>query len=220
MRVVAHAAAGLYQVDGGSLTHAAQSPMSCPSAAASAHRRRREAAEPELAGAGGPRRGTAAHSVLATHNHARDRVGVAPLAWSDEAGRRRAGPCAIHGRNGRLRPRPDARTAQEAGENLWMGTRGVFAYEVMVGVLVDEAQRLPPGRLSRRQPHRQLAAMSAITPRSSGRRRREVGCALASERDQRLSRLPLFAGRQQDGSTRQPLARAPRPAWRTHRRGG
>lgn len=118
-------------------------------------------------------------SVLRLHNQARRAFGVAPLAWSDElaAGAlQHARYMAATGIYGHDRT-PGRR--KKAGENLWRGQRGVFAYDVMVQVMVDEARLFRPGFFPNNSANGDWNAVAHYTqivwPTTT-----EVGCALAS----------------------------------------
>ena len=92
-----------------------------PMSAAAAH------AEPELAGAGRPRRVLLRETVLDVHNEARARFGVPAMAWSDEL----AADALAYARNSwphrPLRARPDAGPPQEVGrESVARPARRVF----------------------------------------------------------------------------------------------
>jgi hypothetical protein len=70
--------------------------------------------------------------ILAAHNLERARAGLPPLAWDEGLGAAAAAyaqQIAYTGRfvhsNRRLRP--------GTGENLWMGSRGAYSFETMVG---------------------------------------------------------------------------------------
>ena len=81
--------------------------------------------------------GAAAARLLAAHNRERARVGVTPLRWDPQLAASAAsyGPTLV--RIGTLRhsPRVDR---QGQRENLWMGTRGAYAPEQMVGYWIAE----------------------------------------------------------------------------------
>jgi uncharacterized protein YkwD len=82
--------------------------------------------------------------VLAVHNAARAEAGVAPLAWDPALGQAAAAYAtqlaltnSFQHSNRRARP--------GTGENLWMGTRGAFSYDAMVGRWAAERSDFVPG---------------------------------------------------------------------------
>ena len=84
-------------------------------------------------------------TVLGAHNAARAQFGVAPLAWSEELAAQalqHAQYMASTGIYGHDRT-PGRR--KKMGENLCRGQRGQFYYDVMVGVMVEEARLVRPG---------------------------------------------------------------------------
>ena len=118
-------------------------------------------------------------SVLSLHNKARHDFGVAPVQWNDElaAGAlAHAQHMAASGIYGHDRT-PGRR--KKSGENLWRGQRGLFAYDVMVQVMVDEARLFQPGAFpanSRTGNWSDVAHYTQIVwPTTT-----HVGCALAS----------------------------------------
>ena len=119
------------------------------------------------------------NTVLSAHNQARQDFGVGPVRWNDElaAGAlAHAQYMAATGIYGHDRT-PGRR--KKAGENMWRGTRGVFAYDVMVGVMIAEARHFRPGAFpanSRTGNWLDVAHYTQIVwPTTT-----EVGCALAS----------------------------------------
>jgi hypothetical protein len=120
-------------------------------------------------------------SVLRLHNQARRQFGVAPIAWNDElaaGARRHAEYMAATGIYGHDRT-PGRR--KKSGENLWRGQRGVFSYDIMVQVMVDEARLFRPGAFPNNSVTGDWHAVAHYTqivwPTTT-----EVGCALASSR--------------------------------------
>ena len=117
--------------------------------------------------------------VLRAHNRARAGFGVAPVAWNDElaAGAmthaRYMAATGIYGHD----QTPGRR--KKAGENLWRGSRGVFAYDVMIGVMVDEARVFRPGAFPDNSVNGDWHSVAHYTqiiwPTTT-----EVGCAVAS----------------------------------------
>ena len=83
--------------------------------------------------------------VLAVHNRHRAAAGVPRLTWDRRlaAEAARYGP-ALGALGGRLAHSPRAGRRGQ-GENLWMGTAGVFAVEAMVGSWADERRYFRPG---------------------------------------------------------------------------
>jgi hypothetical protein len=82
--------------------------------------------------------------LLAAHNAERARVGVPPLQWDPAL----AAAAAAYGptleRLGRLQHSPRASRPGQR-ENLWMGTRGAFSPEQMVGNWIAERAYYQPG---------------------------------------------------------------------------
>lgn len=118
-------------------------------------------------------------TALGAHNAARQRFGVEPLAWSPELAaeaRRHAQYMASTGIYGHDQT-PGRRKKQ--GENLWRGQRGLFSYDVMVGVMVDEARHFRPGAFPNNSATGNWGDVAHYTqivwPTTT-----EVGCALAS----------------------------------------
>jgi uncharacterized protein YkwD len=119
------------------------------------------------------------NSVLSRHNQARSIFGVAPLQWSDElaaGAMQHARHMAATGIYGHDRT-PGRR--KKSGENLWRGQRGLFAYDVMVQVMVDEGRNFRPGAFPRNSVNGDWQAVAHYTqivwPTTT-----HVGCALAS----------------------------------------
>ncbi len=75
--------------------------------------------------------------LLAMHNIERARVGVPPLQWDPQLAVAAASYGPAIARIGRLQHSPKASRPGQR-ENLWMGTRGYFSPEQMVGTWVAE----------------------------------------------------------------------------------
>ena len=75
--------------------------------------------------------------ILAAHNRERARVGVAPLRWDPVLAASAASYGPALARLGGLRHSSKA-ARQGQRENLWMGTRGAFSPEQMVGNWIAE----------------------------------------------------------------------------------
>ena len=119
------------------------------------------------------------HSVLNAHNQARGRFGVAPLAWSDELARDALAHAQSMARTGIYGHDQTPGRRKKSGENLWRGPRGVFSYDVMIGVMIAEAKDFRPGvfpNISRTGVWNDVAHYTQIVwPTTTN-----VGCALAS----------------------------------------
>jgi len=80
---------------------------------------------------------TSSARILAAHNRERARAGVAPLRWDPTLAASAASYGPALARIGGLRHSPKAgRLGQR--ENLWMGTRGAYSPEQMVGNWIAE----------------------------------------------------------------------------------
>jgi hypothetical protein len=118
-------------------------------------------------------------TVLAAHNDARRKFGVAPVGWNDmlavEA-LRHAQYMAATGIYGHDQT-PGRR--KKMGENLWRGQRGVFSYDVMVGVMIEEERLFRAGHFPNNSVNGDWHAVAHFTqivwPTTT-----EIGCALAS----------------------------------------
>src|SRR4030095_4091180 len=119
------------------------------------------------------------NAVLSAHNAARHQFGVGPVSWNDQL----AYEALVHAQSmavtGIYSHDQTPGRRKKSGENLWRGSRGVFAYEVMVGVMVQEARHFRAGVFpdnSRTGEWHDVAHYTQIVwPTTT-----EVGCALAS----------------------------------------
>jgi Cysteine-rich secretory protein family len=119
------------------------------------------------------------NSVLAAHNRARAKFGVPAVKWSQElaagalAHAQHMAATGVYGHD----KTPGRR--KQSGENLWRGQRGLFSYDAMVGVMVEEAKYFRAGSfpdVSRTGDWSHVAHFTQIVwPTTT-----EVGCALAS----------------------------------------
>ena len=118
-------------------------------------------------------------TVLNAHNLARDRFGVPALAWSDELAAGAMAHAQYMAQTGIYGHDQTPGRRKKAGENLWRGQRGVFSYDVMIGVMIDEARNFRPGAFpdnSRTGEWHDVAHYTQIVwPTTT-----EVGCALSS----------------------------------------
>lgn len=80
-------------------------------------------------------------SVLRVHNRTRAAWGTPPLAWDDRLAASAAAFAQTLARAGRLYHSPGPE-----GENLWMGTRGVFSPDQMQSYWVEEGRLFRRGR--------------------------------------------------------------------------
>ena len=82
--------------------------------------------------------------VLAAHNAARAQAGVAPLAWDPALGRSAAAYAQQMAFTNRFE-HSNRQARRGIGENLWMGTRGAFSVERMVGDWASERRMFRAG---------------------------------------------------------------------------
>lgn len=88
------------------------------------------AAVPAVAGAD-PFASQFSSRIVAAHNAERLRAGVAPLVWDNALG----AAAAVYARQMALTSRfahSDRRARPGVGENLWMGSRGIYSIETMI----------------------------------------------------------------------------------------
>ena len=82
--------------------------------------------------------------ILAAHNPERARAGVPPLVWDNALGTAAANYATQMAMSGRF-AHSDRSLRRGTGENLWMGTRGAFSVETMVGGWASEKRFFTPG---------------------------------------------------------------------------
>ncbi|HET7576594.1 MAG TPA: CAP domain-containing protein [Sphingomicrobium sp.] len=82
--------------------------------------------------------------ILAAHNVARAQAGVQPLTWDPALGAAAASYAAQLAQTNRFQ-HSDRHARRGIGENLWMGSRGYFSYEAMVGGWSSERRYFTPG---------------------------------------------------------------------------
>ena len=118
-------------------------------------------------------------TVVNLHNQARRDFGVAPVRWNDELAAGAMTHAQYMAATGIYGHDQTAGRRKKSGENLWRGTRGVFSYDIMVGVMVEEARHFRAGAFpdnSRTGNWQDVAHYTQIVwPTTT-----EVGCALAS----------------------------------------
>ncbi len=118
-------------------------------------------------------------STLRLHNQARQQFGVPPVAWSDELAAGAMAHAQYMAATGIYGHDQTPGRRKKSGENLWRGQRGVFAYDVMVQVMVDEVRLFRPGPFPNNSVSGDWNAVAHYTqivwPATT-----EIGCALAS----------------------------------------
>jgi hypothetical protein len=82
--------------------------------------------------------------ILASHNLERARLNVPPLQWDPQLAASAAAYGPMLASIGRLQHSPRAMRPGQR-ENLWMGTRGFFSPEQMVGTWINERREFRPG---------------------------------------------------------------------------
>ena len=117
--------------------------------------------------------------VLNAHNAARRQFGVAPVSWNDDLAVGALAHAQFMAATGIYGHDQTPGRRKKSGENLWRGTRGVFSYDVMVGVMVEEARYFRPGAFPDNAVNGDWHSVAHYTqivwPTTT-----EVGCALAS----------------------------------------
>lgn len=116
--------------------------------------------------------------LLAAHNRERGAAGIVPLAWDAELADRAASWGDVLAERGELEHASDEDEHDPEGENLWLGTRGHFAPEEMVGMWIEEKRDFQPGIFpanSRTGALEDVGHYTQLMWRSTGR----VGCALS-----------------------------------------
>ncbi len=131
-----------------------------------------------VTGPAGPQElGNMAARIVALHNAERSRAGVPPIAWDVNLAAGSVAYADQLARIGRLQHSPDASRPGQ-GENLWLGSRGAYSIEEMVGGWTGErpCSAPAPSPMSAPAAH---GAMLAIIRRWSGAARRAwaVPCA-------------------------------------------
>ena len=112
------------------------------------------------------------------HNRVRSGVGVAPLVWDSALAAGADRWAAELARTGRFEHSPRALRPGQ-GENLWMGTRGAYGVDQMVGSWIGEGRWFRPGvfpNVSRSGDWSRVGHYTQMIWRGSTR----VGCALRS----------------------------------------
>jgi hypothetical protein len=120
--------------------------------------------------------------ILAAHNRERSASGLPTLAWDDElAADAAAWSDQLAARAELEHEGDDPEDDDPEGENLWLGTRGAFTPEEMVGAWVAEKKDFRPGIFpdnSRTGSFEDIGHYTQLMWRATGK----VGCALADGR--------------------------------------
>lgn len=82
--------------------------------------------------------------ILAAHNAVRARAGVPPLSWDASLGNAAASYAVFLAVTNSFQ-HSDRNQRGGTGENLWMGTRGTYSYESMIGGWTSEQRYFRPG---------------------------------------------------------------------------
>ncbi|NWK95344.1 Fis family transcriptional regulator [Sphingobium lactosutens] len=116
--------------------------------------------------------------VLGMQNEERESLGLAPLEWDAALAADANRYARSMARTGVFAHSNRASRSVPSGENLWMGTRGAFDYEAMIGSFLDEKRMMRRGGrmpdLSTTGRWQDVGHYSQIIWRST----RKVGCAL------------------------------------------
>ena len=92
-----------------------------------------------------PKSTAVAMRIVIIHNQVRAAVGVQPIYWDSSLALAADRYAAELARTERWGHSPQA-SRQGQGENLWMGTRGAFSIDQMVGAWVSEGRQFRAGR--------------------------------------------------------------------------
>lgn len=118
-------------------------------------------------------------TTISLHNAARREFGVAPLQWSDDLAAGAMAHANYMARTGIYGHDKTPGRRKVAGENLWRGTRGVFSYDTMIQVMVDEQKLFRAGLFPDNSSNGRWEAVAHYTqiiwPTTT-----HVGCGLAS----------------------------------------
>jgi len=119
------------------------------------------------------------NTVLRAHNQARAEFGVPSVAWSEELAAGALAHAQYMAATGFYGHDQTPGRRRKSGENLWRGQRGVFSYDIMIGVMVEEARHFRAGAFPDNSVNGDWHAVAHYTqivwPTTT-----EVGCALAS----------------------------------------
>jgi hypothetical protein len=116
--------------------------------------------------------------ILAAHNAERARAGLPPLAWDEGLGNAAAAYAQQMALTSRFE-HSNRKARPGTGENLWMGSHGIFSVEAMVGGWSSEKRWFRPGvfpNVSRSGDWEDVGHYTQIIWPTTSR----IGCALAS----------------------------------------
>lgn len=117
--------------------------------------------------------------VLGMHNDERDSLGLSPLVWDSALALDAARYARQMAATSRFQHSSKSSRSVPSGENLWMGPRRLYDYEVMIGSFLDEKPMFRRGGklpdISSTGRWQDVGHYSQIIWRST----RKVGCALA-----------------------------------------
>ncbi len=124
---------------------------------------------------------TPAERLLSAHNAERATVNMKPLAWSATLATDAQRWAEKLAKSGQFNHADGADNAGNHGENLWMGTRGAYTLEEMVGSWTNEKRMFKPGRfpdVSTTKNWMDVGHYTQLIWHSS----RSVGCAIVANR--------------------------------------
>ncbi|MCI4590215.1 CAP domain-containing protein [Sphingobium sp. BYY-5] len=118
--------------------------------------------------------------MLDMHNEERESLGLPPLEWDAALAADARLYARTMARTGVFAHSSRASRAIPSGENLWMGTRGLYDYDVMAGAFLDEKRLMRRGgrlpNISTTGRWQDVAHYTQMIWRST----QKLGCALAA----------------------------------------
>jgi hypothetical protein len=118
--------------------------------------------------------------LLAEHNRERAKLGLAPLTWSPALEASAARWAAHLAKTNSFEHAPQGQP--DEGENLWMGTKGAYSPEDMVGLWIDEKRMFKRGLFPNVSTTGQWSDVGHYTQIIWYKTAR-IGCAIASNSD-------------------------------------
>ncbi|HEX7855252.1 MAG TPA: CAP domain-containing protein [Sphingobium sp.] len=150
--------------------------------------------------------------VLGMHNDEREALGVSPLTWDDGLALDAARYAREMAQTNLFRHSPRSSRALPSGENLWMGPRRLYDYEVMIGSFLDEKRLFRRGG---KLPNISVSGRWADVGHYSQmiwRGTRKIGCALGEGRNYDYFVCRYFPAGNVFGQGPLDAADGPRPA--------